>query len=281
VQSRIAFALVGAIVALGIAATLRSFARDEAPPVAERPPERPVRGPAEAAPRSALAESLQAEVEARRKLAQEVDWLRQEVAQLRALTGVPEHGPAPDAGAPEGESGDPEAEPSHPSGFFDEDLLLAEGGLDAAEAARLRETFEDLEMERLYLSDQAVREGWLYTPRYRREIQALTAETREALGDEGYDWMLYGAGRHNRVLINDLLSRSPASRAGVEIGDVVLRYDGQSIFTAHELQAATQQGQAGISTRLEVLREGQVVTLSVPRGPLGVRLAPTRRAPGA
>jgi S1-C subfamily serine protease len=62
---------------------------------------------------------------------------------------------------------------------------------------------------------------------------------------------------------------------------VVLRYDGQSIFTAHELQAATQQGQAGISTRLEVLRDGQVVTLSVPRGPLGVRLAPTRRAPGA
>jgi hypothetical protein len=158
---------------------------------------------------------------------------------------------------PEGESGDSDAAPSHPSGFFDEDLLLAEGGLDAAEAARLRETFEDLEMERLYLSDQAVREGWLYTPRYRREIQALTAETREALGDEGYDWMLYGASRHNRVLVNDLLSRSPASSAGVEIGDVVLRYDGQSIFTAHELQAATQQG------------------------PLGVRLAPTRRPPGA
>jgi hypothetical protein len=195
--------LVGAIVALGIAATLRSFARDEAPttqpPVAERPPERPMQGPADAARRSALAESLEAEVEARRKLAQEVEWLRQEVAQLRALSGIPEHGPAPDADAPEGESGDSDAAPSHPSGFFDEDLLLAEGGLDAAEAARLRETFEDLEMERLYLSDQAVREGWLYTPRYRREIQALTAETREALGDEGYDWMLYGASRHNRV----------------------------------------------------------------------------------
>ncbi|UCE85729.1 MAG: PDZ domain-containing protein [Deltaproteobacteria bacterium] len=287
-QSRLAFVLAGALVVLLLSLALRSLGRDARPAVSS---ERPVASPdAVAAPgdaaqpprdleRSALAEALQAEVEARRKLAGEVERLRQEVARLGALSGIAAAQTEPTGERPDDdEEVEPEALPLHPTGFFDEELLVAQG-VGAAEAARLRETFDEHELERLYLGDQAAREGWLYTPRFRREIQALVEETRAALGDVSFDQMLYAAGRNNRVLVTDLLSRSPASQAGLEPGDIVLSYGGQPIFSAVELQAATQQGEAGTPTRIEVLRDDRVVTFRVPRGPLGVRLLPTRHPP--
>ena len=243
------------------------------------PPVTPTRAPAsdgsDAAldPRGALAAALEAEVQARRRLAQEVAALRQEVARLAALVGAPE----PEA--PTDLDADADSALSGAASFFDEALLLAEG-LDANEVANLREAFEALELERLYLGDRAAREGWIRTPRYRQEVQALVGDVRDELGDEAYDAMLYAAGRNNRLRIGDILGQSPASRAGVETGDVVLRYDGRQVFNAQELRSATTQGQAGAATRLEVARDGRVLTLSLPRGPLGVRLVPTRRPPG-
>ena len=58
--------------------------------------------------------------------------------------------------------------------WFNETALL-EVGMDEAEARRLREIYEQNEMDRLYLRDKAIREGWLGKPKYRKEMAALNS----------------------------------------------------------------------------------------------------------
>lgn len=271
---RAVLVLSGALLVALLALSLRFFTAEAEPAAARSTPSAP-----SAEDRSLLAEALQAEVEARRQLAREVQGLRHEVARLTALMGMPATESEPSGDASDDESLEPDSVSAGRAAFFDEELLVGEG-LAADEATRLGEAFEELELERLYLADRAVREGWAYTMRYRRELRALENSLRADLGDEAFDYMLYGAGRNNRVLVADLLARSPASRSGVEAGDIILRYDERPVFSAQELRIATTGGQAGAATRLEVFRNGRVVTLSVPRGPLGVRLIPTRGTPG-
>jgi S1-C subfamily serine protease len=130
-------------------------------------------------------------------------------------------------------------------------------------------------MARLYLRDRARREGWIGTVRFSNEVAKLEEsrqDVRASLGDPGYDAYLYATGQSNRVIIREMLQGSPAKTAGLNAGDVVLRYDGKRVFTTRELQSATTGGRAGESVHVEVLRNGQRIDVYVPRGPLGVYL---------
>ncbi len=86
----------------------------------------------------------------------------------------------------------------------------------------MHERWEHFEMERLYLMDVAMREGWLMTPRFKREQQFARLALREELGDESFDLLLYASGQKNRVAVQSLLDRSPATDAGLKAGDVIL-----------------------------------------------------------
>lgn len=158
---------------------------------------------------------------------------------------------------------------------------LTEAGVDERRAEWLRERFESLQMDELYLRDQAARGRWMHKPRYSRELRALREETRTEIGDEDYDYLLYGSGRHNRVLLSDVLQNSPAADAGVRAGDVLVRYDDRPIYDVRDLLAETASGELGETASIEVLRDGEVVRLYVPRGPLGARIQPMTRAPSA
>ncbi len=224
-----------------------------------------------------LRSALEAERDRNRELAAQVEWLR---LQLEALA----RSEAPQL------SGDnaaqPEAEPETPAGppkpdeklWFDEDLLLA-GGVPSHEAERLREIFDASEMEIIDLRHDAMREGWLRSGRYMKEMRDLRAGLREEIGDESFDLLLYATGRKNRVSISDVLGDSPGERAGFQPGDVVLSYDGKRIFKTTELQRATTQGRLGDSVVVEVLRGGERIRLYPARGPMGFRLKPTRQMP--
>jgi len=165
--------------------------------------------------------------------------------------------------------------------WLDEALLL-EAGLRPADIDALRERFEEIEMERLYLRDEATREGWLNTHRYRRtarELDASFGALRDEFGDEAYDWLLYASGRANRVVVGGVLESSPAAQAGLESGDLVFSYDGVRIFSAGELQVATSEGEAGRRVVLVLDRGAERVRVYTVRGPLGVRLGSRRVKP--
>jgi hypothetical protein len=166
---------------------------------------------------------------------------------------------------------------------FDPAPVLA-AGFSPEEVARFRARLDELELERLYLRDRAAREGWLDTPRFREQSDALG---RAFLGlrdefDEGlYDWVLYATGHPNRVAVTEVLSGSAAEAAGLRGGDVIVRYDQRLVLSPGELRDATAAGRAGELVAVEVQRRGDPAPLRVfvPRGPLGVRMVPARVEP--
>jgi hypothetical protein len=241
----------------------------------------------------ALYQGLAAEVEARSILADEVDRLRQELSRLSgtaedlgaegdSISGPEEapQGAVEREGSPQGAGGSRAAggpgAPVPPR--FDEAALVA-AGLDPTDAARLRDRWMRFETDKLNLTYQATREGWLMSPRYRQELQDLDRGLRQELGDRDYEGMLYATGEPNRLVAREVLDGSMASEAGIVVGDIILGYDGIRLFRPTELLLATAAGEPGEQVRLEIVREGEPLSLYVRRGPLGVMLESVSEPP--
>ena len=58
-------------------------------------------------------------------------------------------------------------------------------------------------------------------------------------------------------MIVDVDPQSPAARAGLSAGDVILRVNGQNVSSAAEAQRELGRVQSGRAARLLVLRNGQ------------------------
>ena len=154
---------------------------------------------------------------------------------------------------------------------------LIDAGFSEQQASTLIGRQEDTAMERLYLRDQAAREGWLDTERYQEELAKLpnvNESIRADLSDTDYDKYLYATRQRNRVMVTSVLQGSPAQSAGVQPGDVVYSMDGQRVFENDDILKISSQGNAGEAVSVEVLRDGEIVQLYVPRGPLGVNSMP-------
>jgi len=193
-------------------------------------------------------------------------------ARLAALES-PRSEAAPAADAPSRDAEDPAEVQT-----FDEAWLRERGHMES-EIARLRERWDALELERLYLADRARREGWHGSPRFRDQILQLREQLREEVGDDEYDTLLYAAGRENRVVVTDVLDGSAAAAVGIEREDVIRSYAGRPIYEMGDLIRTTGAGQPGRSTEVRVTRNGEELRFFVPRGPLGVRVRRDRRAP--
>lgn len=216
-------------------------------------------------------DALQKETTARQQLAQTVARLEKELHELKTQLS-PRQSASPPAVATTAPIPQDTTHTNEP--VFDEEALRT-AGLSMTIVKQTRERFEQLEMDRLFLRDRAIREGWMGTVRYSNEVEKLEGRKQDinnSLGDNGYDAYLYATNQSNRVVIRDMLQGSPARAAGLLPGDVVLSYDRKRMFATGDLQKATAGGHAGESVAVEILRNGQAMTLYLPRGPLGVYL---------
>jgi hypothetical protein len=237
---------------------------------------------------ASLRDALAREGRERQALADELGRLRAELEALRGVGRVaeaagsrpgeapgakaPEPAPAADTGSREPGTAGAEARPD----ALDVEALIA-AGFARDDVEGFRERVDAIELERLYLRDQAAREGWLGTSRFQQESRRLDASLEGLRGefDEGlYDWMLYASGRPNRVEVTEVLADSAAAEAGLRPGDVLVRYDDRLVLTPLELREATAGGEAGSWVAVEVERGGESLRVLLPRGPLGVRLEP-------
>ena len=57
---------------------------------------------------------------------------------------------------------------------------------------------------------------------------------------------------------------SPAARAGVRIGDIVLRYNGETLTSSRQFYRLVLDSPPGSRARLELQREGAVQSIEVP-----------------
>ena len=161
---------------------------------------------------------------------------------------------------------------------------LSAAGLDAATAADIKRRHDELAMREMYLRYQATREQWLDSPRFAAEMASIEAQRtplRSEIGDDAYDRYLFALGQANRVRVDDVLQQSPAAEAGLQAGDLIVRYGDARLFAPGELVDETRNGTAGEAVRLEVIRNGARFEVEVPRGPLGLRVVATQGTPAS
>jgi hypothetical protein len=230
-----------------------------------------------------LSATLQLEVSERQRLEQQIEAMSDQVGRLeRELAEVrgPGTGSDPDIRVVVGDGPLPEETPEPATSEALAPFL--EAGFDPARAEYVKQLQDDLQLQRLYVRDQAEREGWIRSPRYRdamEEIQQREQGLVQDLGEDDYDRYLYSIGRPNRVLVGDVLANGPAQQAGIQVGDAILSYAGERIFEAGSLVNATREGTSGMSTAVEIERDGQTQVVYVPRGPLGINLRVARIRP--
>jgi serine protease Do len=77
----------------------------------------------------------------------------------------------------------------------------------------------------------------------------------------------------NGVLISEVSAGSPAARAGVQRGDVVLKVDGRGVDSAGQLRNAIAAAGAQKKVRLDILRDGKPLALDVGLGEMPQEVA--------
>ena len=174
--------------------------------------------------------------------------------------------------------GRPAKQPQKPDEWFNR-AALVESGLSSSEIQEIETRWEQYEMEKLYLTDEATREGTAQSKQYYEQLAEINRQIRDDLGNDSYDAFLFATGKHNRVVLKQVIANSPAGYAGLRAGDVVVRYGGERVFHPGDFKNATSRGDSGAATSLDVWRDGEVLQFSVGRGPLGVQLQPKVAAP--
>lgn len=163
-------------------------------------------------------------------------------------------------------------------GWFDRDAL-AGAGFAPDEIDWVRELFERAVTARLELEDARLREGQGNALNALRDELALEQTLRAEFGDEGFDAVRFAMNEENRVILTDLLESSAGFQSGIRPGDEVISYDGQRIFRPRDLKLLIATGERDQPVEMRLLRDGEVVRVFVPRGPIGAQLAFEVRPP--
>jgi hypothetical protein len=151
--------------------------------------------------------------------------------------------------------------------------LVAAGFTPEQIDAIRRQEGED-RMRWIELDDTARREGWRNKPRYYEERAKLAASGNsllEDLGAEAYDRYLFTTRKPNRVGVDSVFETSPAEQAGLRADDIIQSYAGQAVFSVAQLNSLRSGGEKGTPAIIEVYRDGQLIQLTMPRGPMGLR----------
>ncbi len=181
----------------------------------------------------------------------------------------------------EQEANDSDSEVSGSDDNWFNEQALVDSGMSSSRASELKTYFEQLELERLYLRDQSIRESW-DRAKYREALQTLTNQEddlRNQLSESEYDAYLYASGQTNRVAVTSVLASAQAGTAGIKSGDHIIRYDNQRIYNGFDLREATAGGNIEDTVALEVERDGETLQFYLPRGPLGIRMNSVSVAP--
>jgi hypothetical protein len=160
-------------------------------------------------------------------------------------------------------------------GDLDEAVLL-EAGSSADDVAWLRERVGAAEKKRRALLASAGRSA---SPESREALRELEAELEREIGSEDYDRVLHAAGETNRVRVRFPMERSPGADAGLEPGDVVLVYNGHTIYRTEDLHALARNAPPKTEIPIVLRRDGRDLHAEIRSGPLGTFFEEFRERP--
>ncbi|HDK41365.1 MAG TPA: PDZ domain-containing protein, partial [Nitrospirae bacterium] len=107
-------------------------------------------------------------------------------------------------------------------------------------------------MARLVM-DQLIKEGKVTRGWLGVTIQRITPELAKE----------FGLKKARGALVGDILKGSPAEKAGVQRGDVILEVNGKKIDHVEALRNTVAQSKVGSRVRLKMIRDGKPMTLKV------------------
>lgn len=145
---------------------------------------------------------------------------------------------------------------------------LVEGGFSEDEARRILERESESAFKALQSAWEAQRSGEAID-RYSGEFDPQ-AIMRSEMGDDAYARYLEVQGQPTAVRITQVLSGSPGSEIGLQPGDELVRYGGERVFSVSDLRKNSMDGNPGEAVVIEIERDGTLIQLSVPRGPIGI-----------
>ncbi len=93
---------------------------------------------------------------------------------------------------------------------------------------------------------------------------------RSGLGETDYERYLQAKGRSTSAEINTVIPNSPAHNAGIQAGDVIVRYDGERVYSMMDMAGRIMQNEQEGNVVVDIERGGVPMQLVIPRGPLGL-----------
>ena len=145
---------------------------------------------------------------------------------------------------------------------------MVEGGLTEEEARSLIEQESAASYAAMRAAWEAERRGEGFDP-FAQDTDPQRI-LRDAIGDAAYERYLEAQGQPTSVAVTQVLSGSPGDRVGLQPGDQIARYNGEQVFSISDLRNLTMQGNPGEDVVVEVKRDGVLMQLTLPAGPIGI-----------
>ena len=73
----------------------------------------------------------------------------------------------------------------------------------------------------------------------------------------------FGVKPHEGVLVGDVTADSPAAKAGMKAGDVIVEFAGKPVATPQELQMQVEESPLGHEATVAIVRDGRRMDLKV------------------
>ena len=145
---------------------------------------------------------------------------------------------------------------------------MVEGGFSTEEARNLIEQESAARYEAMRAAWEAERSGETFDPLASwNDPQRIL---RDSIGDDAYERYLETQGQPTSIEVTQVMSNSPGARVGLEPGDRIARYNGERVFSISDLRNLTMQGNPGESVVVDVVRDGVLMQLTLPAGPIGI-----------
>ena len=145
---------------------------------------------------------------------------------------------------------------------------LVDAGFLPGQADWIMQREQELQMEALQARFDAEKSGepldWM------GNRNSASDKLREELGDADYERYLEANNRSTNVAVSSVIESSPAQVAGLQPGDEIYRYDGQRVFSMTDLTRQTMAGEPGQNVAVDVMRNGNLIQVVMPRGPVGI-----------
>jgi serine protease Do len=122
----------------------------------------------------------------------------------------------------------------------------------------------------LRVKDQIVATGKVVHARLGVTVQEMSQKLAES----------FKLSQPDGALVSDVTPGSPAAKAGIEPGDVILKYNSQAIKASGDLPTLVGMGKPGDKSTLEVWRAGKKIELSVTLSEAKDRLAAAQSSAG-